>query len=141
MPRKPKQTHLNKEQVAQQVEREQLIARQKTLARQIFPAVEALETIYDGQTAFNAASGFIKLGITKREEALKVSDLEIDLSKEQDGPMKHAVQSIIELVHGESALDAMKLIELMGSKLPEFIWAKHMKEPMNTILANEYIAD
>lgn len=137
---KAKTPKLSKKEIAAQMEKTQEVQRQRTLARQLFPAVEQLETIYDAQTAFNAAAGHIKYGMLVKEKELKVSDLVIDLEKGNDTPMKHAVQSMLELVADESATDAMRLIEMMGSKLPEFLAMRHLKDPMNTITAEEYIA-
>ena len=130
-----------KKQLQEELDKSQKIQKQRTLARLLFPSVEQLETIYDAQTAFQAAAGLIKYGVLKVETDLKVSDLKIDTSKDKDTPVTFAVRNILELVQGELATEAMDLIDRMGAKLPEFLAQKHLKDPMNTISAKEYIAD
>lgn len=137
----PKQPKRTKAEIQTELEQVQKIQKQRVLARLLFPSVEQLETIYDAQTAFTAAAGHIKYGMMKAENALKVGDVEMDLDKGKDGPMKHAVTSMIELVRDEPANEAMRLLEQMGAKLPEFLAQRHLSDPMSTISAKEYIAE
>lgn len=130
-----------KEEITADMKKKQHVERQKTLARLIFPAVTNLKTVYDAQTVFNAVAGYIKLELMKEEAKLRVSDLAIDLSKEKDTPIKHAVSNIFELIRDENATDAANLIELMGNKLPEFLANKAVRGPMSQVTAEEFIAD
>lgn len=117
------------------------IQKSKVLARLLFPAVEQLATVYDAQTAFNAASGIIKQKLDEKLEEYTVGSLELDIEKVPEGPIKHAIKSMLELVENEKAGDAMQLIGLMGQKLPEFIVSQHIKDPMSSISAKEYISE
>jgi hypothetical protein len=137
----PKKTRLTREQLEQELIRTQKVEKQRTLARQLFPIVENLETIYDAQTAFQAAAGLIKYGVVKIETDLKVSDVKVDLSKDKPTPVSYAVKTMLELVANEPAMEMVELIEMMGSKLPGFLAQKHLKDPMSTISAKEYIAE
>ena len=138
---KEKQTRLSKKQLEEELARTQKIQKQRTLARLLFPSVEQLETIYDAQTAFQSASGLIKYATLQKEMSFKVSDLAIDTSKDKETPVTFAVRNILELVRDEQAMEAMELIEMMGSKLPGYLAQKHLMDPMSSISAKEYIAD
>lgn len=136
----PKQPKRSKAEIAAELERSQKVEHSKVLARLIFPAVEQLGTVYDGQTAFNAVAGHIKYGLQMKENTLKISDLEFDLEKGAESDVKAAVRNIIELLRDEPASDAYRLLDTMGSKLLEFVANKHLKDPMNTVTSEEFIA-
>lgn len=136
-----KENSKSKQEIAALLQQKAKTERQRTLARLLFPAVETLPTIYDAQTAFNATAGFIKMKLIEKENSWKVSDLAIDISKVQDGAIKDSMTHLLESVQGENAKDALDIITAMGQKLPEFLANKHLKDPMSTITAKEYIAD
>lgn len=139
-PRKQAVPRKSKEDVKAALAHKAFIDRQRTVAKSVFPHVEGLPKVYDAQTAFNAAAGFISYEIEKRTNAFKVSELEIDLSKEPEGPMKVAVQNILDTVKGENAMEASKTLETMGSKLPGFIANRGLLLPMDTVKMDDFIA-
>lgn len=136
-----KQRRANKAEIAGALAYKAKIERQKTLARLLFPAVEQLPTVFDAQTAFGAAAGFIKQGLIEKEAALKVSDLNLSVEKVEKGPIKDAIAHLLEATRSESAKDALEIIDAMGNKLGQFLAQKHMKDPMTEVPAAEYIAD
>lgn len=135
------QARKGKQEVAALLKQRADINRQRTIARMVFPAVEQLDTVYDAQTVFNAVSGHIKYGLLLKENELKIADLAIDMEKGKDSPVKHAVNSILQMLKDEPANDMAKLIDMMGQKLPEFLANKFLKGPMSTVTAAEFIAD
>lgn len=137
---KPKRANLTKEQLESRIEYNLEIERQKALARKIFPFIENMKTVYDGQTVVNAVAGYLKFELLKCEEALKVSDVPIDLSNEKSSEIKTAMEGIIDAVQMDSAKETIALLETMGSKLPGYLAGVHMKDPMDTIKIGDFIA-
>lgn len=147
MPQSKKRVNKSKADIEQAIhEAKQLkdkqarVERQKTLAKLAFPFLASLPTVYDAQTACNAIAGFIKLGLDTKEKAVIVNAIEFDLSKSEDSVVKDAVQNILGLVEHENAKEVLALFEIMGNKLPEFIAARHMKDPMTSVTVEEFIA-
>ena len=138
----PKQKRVNKskEEIAAQLQHKQMIERQKSLAKLIFPYIADLPSVYDAQTACNAVAGFIKLGSKEAEDKLKVSDLEIVTTTSEKGLVLDAVNNILGLVEIENAKETASLLERMGSMLPQFLANKHLKDPMSVIKSEEFIA-
>lgn len=144
MQKKPR-VNKSKEAIASEIAQKQNIDAQKKLARRIFPYVEKLDSVRDAQTAFGAAAGYIKYGLLEAEKKLKVSDIEIDLSKEKpDGDTKKivtALKLILNEIKDEPAGDMMRLTDLMGSKLPDFLANKGLQGKMSQVKLEDYIAD
>lgn len=113
--------------------------KEKYIAKTVFPLVENLKTIYDAQTVFNAVAGYLQFGLVNAESKLKVSDLEIDLTKQEDSEVGKAVKEIIRLTGDVDARTVANLLERMGQKLAEFVATKHLQDPM-TIKAEDFIA-
>lgn len=133
------QQRKNKAEVDAALKQKARVERTKVLARRIFPVITELPTVYDAQTAFNAAAGHIKYGLVQQEATLKVSDLAYELGKGKS-PVDYAVKTLIELLAEDGARDAMETLEIMGSKLPEFLAMRALKEPMSTVTAEDFIA-
>lgn len=119
----------------------QSVQRTKVLARMIYPYLEGLDTVYDAQTAVNAASGHIKYGLVKAEDKLKISDLEMDLKTGKDSAVKQAVIHILTMFEHEPASEIQKVLELMGNKFPEHVATVGLKQPMASIPMNDFIAE
>ena len=113
--------------------------KEKFIAKTVFPFVENLKTIYDAQTAFNAASGFVQYGLLAAEEKIKVSDLQMDLSKLKKDEVSAAVKQMIEACKDVDAKTTAVLLERMGQKLVEFVANKGLKEKM-TIKTKDFVA-
>lgn len=137
---KPKRANKAKEEIAAEMKRKAEIEHQKKLVRAMFPILNSVESIYDAQTVVNALSGFIKADMEDKIAELKVSDLEIDLKKEDDGAIKTAILELQELFSKEGADDASKLLERFGSMLSTFSSREFMKKPMDSIKPDDFIA-
>jgi|ERR1700761_2272178 len=135
-----KRVNKSKEEIAAQMKYQQEIEHQKKLARAMFPILSSIETIYDAQTAVAALAGFIKADMEDKIAALKVQDLEIDLSKEEDSPIKTAMLELRKLFDGESADDSAKLLERFGDTLAKYASKEYMKNPMDIIKMDDFIA-
>jgi hypothetical protein len=129
-----------KEEIAAEMKRKAEIEHQKKLVRAMFPILDSVESIYDAQTVVNALSGFIKADMEDKLSQLKVSDMEIDLKKEEDGPIKTAILELQELFSKEGAEDASKLLERFGAMLSQFSSREYMKNPMTSIKPDDFIA-
>lgn len=135
-----KRINKSKEEIAAQMKYNQEIEHQKKLARAMFPILSSQETIYDAQTVVAALAGFIKADMEDKIAALKVKDLEIDLSKEKDSPIKTAMLELRKLFEKESADDAAKLLERFGTTLSQYSSKEYMKNSMDTIKMDDFIA-
>lgn len=129
---------LLRETKALEQQKERLI-KDKYIATVIFPLVENLKTVYDAQTALNAASGWVQYALVAEEAKLKVSDLNIDLSKQKDGEIGSAVEDILIKTKDFGAKDVADMLSRMGQKLAEYVTTEHMKDPM-TIKTKDFIA-
>lgn len=138
--RSPLSKQVIAEQMAAQAAHNKKIERTRELARTAFPATENVETIYDGQTVFNAAAAFIKAELAKRSSQFTVSSFEYDLSKTPEGAIRDGVQALFETFADEPAEEIADVLELMGRKLPEFLAQKHLKDPMGDVTLDEFIA-
>jgi hypothetical protein len=139
-PRKKVAQPKSKEEVVSELKRKANIDHQRVTARLIFPFLEGLPTVYDAQTAVNAAAGYIRYDLQRKQSALKVTDLDIDLTKEKATVLKTAVEHILSQLSTENAEDAASILELMGNKLPQHVSLVGMKEPMSTVKMDDFIA-
>lgn len=126
-------------EMAYQEKQKAKVEKEKYIAKTVFPLVENLKTVYDAQTAFNAASGYIQYALIAQEVKLKISELSIDLSKQEESDIGTAIKEIIKVTSDIDAKTVADLLERMGQKLAEFVTAKHLKDPM-TIKSEEFIA-
>ena len=115
------------------------VNKEKYIAGLVFPLVENLKTVYDAQTAFNAAAGFIQYALVAEEAKLLVSDLKIAMPKHSDKEGGEAVENILALTKDVAAKDVSDLLQRMGQKLAEYVANKGLKEKM-TIKAKDFIA-
>lgn len=130
----------SKEDVIAALAHKSFIDRQRNVAKSVFPLIEGLPKVYDAQTAFNAAAGYISYELEKKQNSFKVSDLDIDLSKEPEGPMKDAVMAIFDTIKDENAMEVSKTLTTMGDKLPGFIANRGMLLSMDTVKMDDFIA-
>lgn len=130
-----------KEEIANQMAYTQKIERQKVLARLIFPFIQDQKTIYDAQTVVNAAAGYIKNELVLKTSNIIVKDLPVDVLKDTgDKVLKDAVINLINLMQTEKADDAIALLERFGNGLADFSSKEYMKNPMEVIKMDEFIA-
>lgn len=131
----------NKEQLLAEVKQRQKVEHEKDIAKLIWPLIhiEGL-TIYDAQTVLAAASGFIAYEVQKKSDELKVSDLPIDMGKEEDSAVKTAVEGIIALLKDESADMSAKLLERFSKTLGMYSANVYMKNPMDILDLKDIVA-
>lgn len=110
------------------------------IATTAFPFVEKVKTVYDAQTVFNAASGYISAALETEMSKIKVKELSIVLSKEKTNKDLHqAVESILSSLGDIAAEDVSEILQLMGKKLGDFVINKGLKEKM-TIKTADFVA-
>ncbi len=136
----PKRHNKTKEEIATQLVSTAKVERMKVLARLIWPFIQDQKSIYDAQTALNAAAGYIKQELNAKATQIIVKELPIDLKDEKASLIKTAVENLIGLLQTEKADDAAALLERMGNSLGQFAAAKYMKEPMSAVSMDEFIA-
>lgn len=140
MPKSQKpQARKSKAEIDAALKHKARVEKSKALAHRIFPALTNLPTVYDAQTALNAAAGHIKYGLVQEEAKLTVANLSFELGKGKSD-VDYAVHTLLELLGAEKAREAMEIFELMGNKLPEFLALRGLKEPMSSVTAEEFIA-
>lgn len=139
MQKKPR-VNKSKEEIAAQLAHKQKVDRQRVLARLIFPFIQDQKTIYDAQTVVNALAGYLKQDFETKTRAIVVKDLTVDLSKEEESPIKTAVLNLQGLLQAESADSAIEILQLVGNGLSQFASKKYMENPMNIIPVDEFVA-
>lgn len=137
---KDKRQNFSKEQLVQQMKFQDEVRHLKEIVVTLFPKLEGLDTIYDAQTTVNALSGFITAHIEKKVVDIKMRDLEIDLSKEEDSKIKTAILEIIALFPDESAQYLSESLERLGVKLPQFAADKFLKQPMSACTIEDFVS-
>jgi hypothetical protein len=130
----------SKGQIIDEIKSKQNVEKQKSLVRAIFPLLSKNKSIYDAQTALNAVSGFISFGIDKKIAEFKVSEIEIDLSKEEDSEIKKSVVKILDLIKDEDAKALSILLEKLGNSFAQFGAAEFLKNPMKKIKVEDIVA-
>lgn len=129
------------EQIAAQMEHQQRVEHEKSLAKLIWPLIESdALTIYDAQTALTATAGFIAYEVQRKQAELKVGDLTIDMSKEEPSPVRTAVLSIVGLLQDEKADLSAKLLERFGKTLGMYSANQYMKNKMDTLKSEDIVA-
>lgn len=128
-------------EIAAQMERQQKVEHEKGLAKLIWPIIDNEDlTIYDAQTALAAASGFVAYEVQKSQAELKVSDLTIDLGKEEPSAIKVAVLAILDLLQGEKADLSAKFLERFSKTLGMYSANQYMKNKMDTLKLEDIVA-
>lgn len=135
-----KRVNKSKEQIQSDIAQQQKVAHIKEVVRQLFPTVEVLDTVYDAQTAVNALSGFIAAHIENVVAKIKLSELPIDLSQEEDSKIKTAIVEIMEMMKDESAQELSETLERLGTTLQQYIIHTHMSAPMSTITIDNLLS-
>jgi hypothetical protein len=96
-----KRTNLTEHQILMEMQSQERISHTKDLVRKMFPAIEGVDTIYDAQTVVHALCGFIMPHIENYMSKIKMSDLPIDLSKEDDTKVKKALEELLVILKDE----------------------------------------
>lgn len=135
----PKRVNKTKDEIAKEMEHKAKVEKQKALARRMFPLLQ-VESIYDGQTALNALSGYIKFEMAVRESKLKLNDLLLDLKKEPDTQITKVMEALKAEFQDEPAKELSELMERMAKTLEAFIARKYINNPMSEIKIEDIVA-
>jgi hypothetical protein len=135
-----KRINKSKEEISEDIKHAEKVAHMKEVVKAIYPLLEGQDTIYDGQTVVNALSGFITAHIEKKVLDIKMSDLEIDLSKEEPSKIKSSIVDIIALMQNESAQELTETLERLGRALSQYSANTFMKKPMAEIKIEDIVA-
>lgn len=138
MPKKPR-VNKTKTEIALEMGKQERVKQNIAIVKSIFPFISDLASVYDAQTALSALAGFITLDLQKKNNELKVSDLNIDLSKEKDSVIKDSVQNILGLVVNENAKDVATLLQRFSDTLAQFSAKEYMKQPMKVITVEDFV--
>lgn len=130
-----------KEDIKSQVELNQKVEHIKDVVRTIFPLLKGVDTIYEAQTVVNALSGFISAHLETKLGEIKLNDITIDLSKEEDSKIKSSLLSIVESMKDEPAKDLSQMLERLGRALSEFGANKFLSQPMTEISITDIVKE
>ncbi len=131
MLKKSSRKNLSKDQIIEQMAAEKKVAHIKEVVRKVFPIIENMDTVYDAQTVVNALGGFIAAEVEKTVGKIKLSEIEIDISGEEDGKIKTAIMELIALFPDESAQELSETMERLGTTLQSYVATNAMKEKMD----------
>ncbi len=145
MPKTPikkaaKRQNATKEDLEVQIRATQANEHIKEICKEIFPHLEGLDTIYDAQTAVNALSGFIMAHVENKLCTIKMNEITIDLSKEEDSKIKDTVLKLAELLKDEPAKSLSSVLDRMGQVFSRLGAEKFLKQPMTDITIDDIIA-
>lgn len=135
-----KRVNKTKKEIVNDMQMQDKVKHIKEVVRNIFPMIEKLDSVYDAQTAVNALSGFISAYIEQRVAVIKLSELPIDLSKEEESNIKTAILEIMELLKDESAQEVSETLERLGTTLQQYIIHTHMTQPMSSIKIDDLVS-
>lgn len=134
-----KRNNLSKDEIKSQLEMDTKVNHLKDVIRSLFPHLETLDTIYDAQTVVNALSGFISAHVEKKLSEIKLSDVSIDLSKEEDSKIKTSIEALIELLQDEPAKDLSQTLERLGKAFSELGAHNFLKKSMSEISVTDIV--
>ncbi len=135
-----KRVNMTEHQLLMEAQAKIRIEHAKQVVRNMFPVLEEVDTIYDAQTVVNALCGFIMPHIENYMSKIKLSDLPIDLSKEEDNKIKLALEKLIEMLKDEPAKQLMTTLDQFGVGFAKLGADRFLKQPMNAITVNDMVA-
>lgn len=135
-----KRVNKTKPEILDDLQRKAKAEKEKSLARRIFPHIQNEASIYDAQTVVQALAGFIDYDLMRKEQALKLVDLDIDFSKEKNEQMKNDMTALMEELKDENAKELSLFLQKFGSALSQFSAIKFMKNSMDEIKIEDFIA-
>lgn len=136
-----KRKNMTKEEVKSQIELNEKVVHLKDTVRTVFTSLESLDTIYDAQTVVNALSGFIAAHIEQKLMEIKLSDIFIDLTKEEDSKIKTSILDIINNMRDEPAKELSQTLERLGKAFSELGAHNFLKQEMNTIKITDIVKE
>lgn len=128
-----------KEELVAKIDQDHRIAHMAALTKLLWPALETQDKIYDAQTVLQAIAGYIEMGLKIKQESIKVGELNIDLSKEEDSLIKSAMLNILGLVEIENAYDMAALVRKISDHIGQFGAHEFVKGPMTNIKVTDLV--
>lgn len=135
-----KRVNKSKEQISEEIKYTEKVTHLKEIVKQIFPVIANVDTIYDAQTVVNALSGFIEAHITNKLNEVKLSEITIDLSKEEESKIKTAIEQLVAMFPDESANELSETLERFGKSLSQYAAHTFMKQPMEILKVEDIVA-
>lgn len=135
-----KRVNKSKEEISAEMVHTAKVNHMKEIVKNLFPIVEKVDTIYDAQTVVNALSGFIAALLEQEVVKIKLSQINIDLSKEEDSKIKTAILEVVDLFKDESAQEMTETLERFGSTLSKLGAHKFLQKPMSEITIDDLLA-
>lgn len=135
-----KRQNMTEHQILMEMQAKQRVEHAKDIVRGMFPILEEVETIYDAQTVVNALCGFIMPHIENYMSKIKLSDLPIDLSKEEDNKIKVALEKLLEGLKDEPAKQLMGVLDQFGAGFAKLGADRFLKQQMNTITIDDMVS-
>lgn len=135
-----KKLNKTKEEIVSDIQQAEKIKALKQMVSDIYPFLVSQKTIYDAQTVVNALSGFIAAHVQKKVLEIKLGDLPIDLSKEEDSEIKEAILKIMRFLRENSAQEVSETLEKFGRALSQYSANEYMKQPMKIIKLEDLVA-
>ena len=136
-----KRENKNKAQIEAEMKQQQKVKNDKILVKLLFPFIENMKSIYDAQTALSAMSGYIKASFISKTDEIRVKDLTVDLSKEEDTEITTAMKHILEQLQEERAEDMTDLLDRFANILPKIGANEFLKGPMSTLKITDILTD
>ena len=113
------------------------------VTKKVFPLLKNNKTIYDGQTAVNAVSGYLKAGVEEEILKIKVSDvverIKENLKSQKKSEIKTSMENILKVIENESANDMANLLERIGAELSKLGSYKYLKGPMSDVTQKDLL--
>ena len=130
----------SKEEIKSDIKRQEKIQHMKDIVRSIYPIIEKVDSIYDGQTVVNALSGFISAHVENKSAQFLLSDLPIDLKGENNTKIKIAIEDLILLLKDEPAKELAATLERLGKTFGDYGANEFLKNPMTELPITKILA-
>lgn len=130
----------SKEEIKSDMARAQKVEHMKNVVRIAYPIIESVDTIYDGQTVVNALSGFVMALVEQKASEIKISDINIDISGEEDSKIKDAIEKLIETFKDEPAKELSSILERFGKTMGDYGAHEFLKNKMTDLPIDKILA-
>lgn len=134
-----KRTNKTKEEIKKEMEVTERVKAQKIVVAKIFEKLGNQKSVYDAQTVVSALAGYITADLNARIEKVKISELEIDLSKEKESEITVAMREILEEIKDEPAEVTSSLLERFSQAFTHYGAQEFLKGPISAVDINKII--
>jgi len=134
-----KRTNKTKEEIKREMDNIERVKAQKIIVTKVFDKLGNQKSVYDAQTVVTALAGYINAEINAKIEKINISDINIDLSKEEESEILTAMKEIKEMLGDEPAEVTGALLEKLGQAFSHFGASEFLKGPVTAIDINKII--